>query len=572
MTYPDDDNPIFTKSPHIMSDEYTLEQEITLLQQDYVLLNETLADLRRVLKTGADQHVQRQITHIEAELADVKQQLEQLKKNTLSVALEIQTTTLANLYYVQNLPPHIIVQVRVFNELKAKLVAKPSLAETTEGQKKPLLLQASTGMGKSIMASVLAHDLAIRRTFVNGIFWFKLGRQPNLLAYQTRLAQILTGQNFYFTDTKMGNQQLRKICQDKACLIILDDVWDVQDVIAFNNLGTYCQLFVTTCDNTLLGFIKNFTQNVQGHILEVLSKEQANEFLTYQIGYSRLQSIESLDIQEMLYACHHVPLALKMVSNLIKSSQSIDYKQLIRKLKNPNNKFPGTQPQSLMQALHLTIELLEERGEYYLALAVFTNYTHIPQTTIILLWRYLYAMTEEQAINFIKELAEKDMLHWHQDSEQGDHISLHAFQHDYLCVEADLEKLHSHLLTAYRRYCHHGWAHGPDDGYFFQNLCHHLLQAGWEKELKSLLLDFDWLQQKLAITTIHDLIADYELLSDLDLVTVKQGLLKALPILIQDKEQLATQLLKYLWHENSSDIHILLNQAQEVVPDWVIPV
>jgi len=555
-----------------MSDEYTLEQEITLLQQDYALLNETLADLRHALQSGTDQRVQQQVTHIEAELVDVKRQLEQLKKNTLSVALEMQSTTLATLYHVPELPSHVIVQSRIFNELKAKLVTKPSLAETTEGQKKPLLLQASTGMGKSVMASILAHDLAIRRTFIHGIFWIKAGRKPNLLAYQTELAQRLTGKFFYFANTQMGNQQLRQICQDKACLIILDDVWDVRDVLAFNNLGTYCQLFVTTCDNTLLGFIKNFTQNVQGHVLEVLSKEQANEFWRYQLNNTQLQPINPQDMQDIFYACHHVPLALKMVANLFNSSQSIDHNQLIRKLKNPNNKFPGTHPQSLMQALHLILASLDEREEYYLALAVFTNYTHIPQKTIVLLWRYLYAITEEQAINFIKELAQKDLLHWHHDNEQGDHVSLHAFQHDYLCVEANLEKLHSHLLTAYRRYCHHGWAHGPNDGYFFQNLCNHLLQVGWDKELKSLLLDFDWLQQKLSVTTIFDLIADYELLNDIDLVLIKQALQKALPILIQDKEQLAVQLLKYLWQENSSDIQMLLNQAQEEVPDWVTPI
>lgn len=550
-----------------MSDEYTLEQEIILLQQDYTLLNETLADLRHVLQSGANPHVQQQITHIEAEFLSVKQQLEQLKKSTLSVALEMQTTTLATLHYVPPLPSPVIVQSKVFNELKAKLVTKPSLAETTEGQKRPLLLQASTGMGKSVMAAMLAHDLAIRRTFVDGIFWFKSGRKPNLLAYQHRLAQTLSGQLDCFTDTKTGNQQLRQICQDKSCLIILDDVWDVRDVIAFNNLGTHCQLFVTTCDNTLLGFIRNFTQNAQGHILEVFSKEQAREFLVYQSN-KRLLELDPQEIQEMLYACHHVPLALKMVSNLLKLSQSNDYKQLIRKLKNPNNKFPGTHPQSLMQALHLNIEALDDRGEYYPTLAVFTNYTHIPKVAITLLWRYLYAITEEQAISFIEELAEKGLLHLHKDSVAGDHVSLHAFQHDYLCVEADLEKLHSHLLTAYRRYCHHGWARGPNDGYFFQNVCGHLLQAGWEKELKSLLLDFDWLQQKLTITTVRELIADYELLNDADLILVKQTLQNALPILVQDQEQLAVELLKALWQVNSSDIQILLNQAREIVPDW----
>ena len=111
------------------------------------------------------------------------------------------------------------------------------------------------------------------------------------------------------------------------------------------------------------------------------------------------------------------------------------------------------------------------------------------------------------------------------------------------------------------------------DGYFFDYLAIHLLSAQRQRELKSLLLDFDWIQAKLQYCTLHSLLNDYSLLEDdADVVVVQKALRQNASVLLQDKQQLATQLLNCLWVAKSSpELHTLLNQAKELAPDWLPP-
>ncbi|KHD05381.1 hypothetical protein PN36_11900 [Candidatus Thiomargarita nelsonii] len=144
---------------------------------------------------------------------------------------------------------------------------------------------------------------------------------------------------------------------------------------------------------------------------------------------------------------------------------------------------------------------------------------------------------------------------------------------DYEYLEAEAERLDEHLLAAYRRQCgQHGWVSGPNDGYFFEYLCMHLHSAGRDNELKLLLLDFDWIRNKLEATSVLALLNDYEWLEDTDLERVKNVLSRGALVLLKNKQELATQLLENLWGDKSlqdnKNIQALLNQAKELVPDW----
>jgi hypothetical protein len=229
-----------------------------------------------------------------------------------------------------------------------------------------------------------------------------------------------------------------------------------------------------------------------------------------------------------------------------------------------NNDFPDSHPHTLMQAMQINLDALEEQSEYYLTLAIFINYTRIPQATVVMLWRYLYHLPTEPAYQFLAKLAEQGLLRL-----QESYIQLHTFQHDYLYTNcADVDNLHTHLLTAYRRHCQHGWASGPNDGYFFQYLCQHLLAAERLSELKSLLLDFDWLRAKWRVCPLHSLLKDYNLLpDDSEINRVKQALLTAAPTLLVQRKQLANQLFKQLKTNYTPDMEKLLNQLAEAATD-----
>jgi hypothetical protein len=542
----------------------SLQLQITLLKQHYDMLTQIVTDLRQSEVSNAEVdrklQIQRLINYIDKEAIELRRQLGQLKKNTQS----------AELYHVPELPSYFVEYPKFFREMKMVI-----LAEASNNQKPPLVIHAPSGRGKSVIAASLARDNDIRQGFPDGIFWLSLGQEADVLAQQVALLRFIDETITNVFDIEEGTQRLKELCATRACLIILDNVWDAQDVLAFNVEGEHCQVLITTSDSNLVNIVQFFIKTIKGYVLEPLSETQAINFFLNNIGQPNLQEDNlPFALSDVVRAGGSSPLTLKLIANLAKNQAPATWQNLLTQVQEREEKeLFKKYPPSLIQALHLNVEALGEPADYYLALAVFGDYLHIPQAVAIMLWRYLYHLSEEEAIRFIQELAEKCLIEIDSTSTQKTTLRLYSFQHEYLIAEAELEKLHNHLLAAYRRQCgQHGWVTGPNDGYFFEYLCMHLHHAGRHGELKLLLLDFDWINNKLHATSAHALLNDYEWLEDKDVMVIKQTLYDAATVLHTNKGELANQLLDRLWGEKSlkenKDIQALLNQAKEVSPNW----
>ncbi len=554
-----------------MSSEFTPEREINLLEQHYSSLSKALEDLQKYegINTEAERelHVQQVVNNLKAEQEEVAQCLKEIRK-AFGVVSDANEAALGALHHIPELPVHFILNSQPFNPLKEDL-----LADAGENKKEPVLIEAPVGTGKSTIAAKLAREDDIRRIYTDGIFWVSLGPDSDVLGRQIELFHTLGGTTFGFIDPEEGTNRLRELCEGRACLLILDDVWDVQDVVAFNILGKNGRLLITASDSNLLDFVKYFVSaDTRFHSLKPFDKEHALEYLMDCARQSLTDSAAPLETYDIVQACENLPVMLKMTGSVAAAHRMPDWGALLERLQNTDLEFPEEHSHALMQALHTCIEELGEDGEYYLALAVFSDYTQIPQKAVSMLWQYMYQLQEKQIDAFIKQVADKGLLRI-TSSPSGNLLGLHSFQYAYICDFADMDKLHAHMLSAYRRLCPHNWLSGPNDGYFFEHLCAHLISAGKAKEAKSLLLDFDWLQKRVDIGALHLLINDYELLKDKELELVKQTFYEGFMALAQDPKQLATQLLESLWKKSSSrDIQGLLNQAKEIIPDWIPPI
>jgi hypothetical protein len=69
---------------------------------------------------------------------------------------------------------------------------------------------------------------------------------------------------------------------------------------------------------------------------------------------------------------------------------------------------------------------------------------------------------------------------------------------------------HQKLVASYEADCDADWALGPDDGYFFQFLIHHILLAGKTEEAKALIYDLDWLLSKWTHAGDRSMLSDLE--------------------------------------------------------------
>ncbi|RKZ82585.1 MAG: hypothetical protein DRR19_20400 [Candidatus Parabeggiatoa sp. nov. 1] len=545
-------------------EENTSEHIVGLLKQHYELLNDMLGNWQNYKKLGAGAErklqLQKIISDLDTEVKTLRSQLGEVKKQSKP----------ATLHYLPELPNNLVQKGPLFNKIRDQLLAK-----ATNQKRPPLVLQAPSGTGKSVMAATLAQVPEIRLDFPDGIFWFRLGTDADLPVHQTTLFQALGETTVKeVVDVEEAAERLRELCATQACMVILDDVGEAQDVLAFNIVGEHCQLLITTSDSNVLDIIQYFISTAIGYELKPFSEKQAIAFFLNCVGNKKITAASvPVDMADMVQACDSLPLALKLMANVARNHPPSNWKALLDRLQEDDGyEFSDKYPRSLMRTLHLNIEALGEPGDYYIALAVFSDYSRIPQSVVLKLWHYLYQLQEDKAIAFINQLADKGLLELYDISSQR-YLSLHSFQHDYLAAEAELEKLHGHLLTIYRRQCaQHGWISGPNDGYFFEYLCMHLHHAGRHNELKPLLLDFDWMLKKLQATSVHALLNDYEWLEDKNVERIKKTLSEAAMVLVTNKQELPIQLLDRLWGnkslEDNKDIQAILHQAKEAAPQW----
>ena len=93
------------------------------------------------------------------------------------------------------------------------------------------------GVGKTTLATAIAHDEAIRRQFPDGILWASIGPQPD------------TPTTFHTPEER--TQILRNTIGTRHVLLILDDVWRLEDAAALTVGGPNCAYLLTTRSPTI---------------------------------------------------------------------------------------------------------------------------------------------------------------------------------------------------------------------------------------------------------------------------------------------------------------------------------
>ena len=59
-------------------------------------------------------------------------------------------------------------------------------------------LRGAGGFGKTVVATALARDDAIREAFYDGVLWVTLGEKPNVVQIITELINVLTNEHAAF--------------------------------------------------------------------------------------------------------------------------------------------------------------------------------------------------------------------------------------------------------------------------------------------------------------------------------------------------------------------------------------
>ncbi|MBD2103169.1 NB-ARC domain-containing protein [Leptolyngbya sp. FACHB-261] len=408
---------------------------------------------------------------------------------------------------VPTLPPHFLPRPDNLRALKDKVLAQAKKPVAVIGQGQRLGVQGMGGIGKTVLTTALARDEEIRRQFPDGVLWLTLGQEPVLTSLQLEAVRTLGGSAQTLASEREGKARLSELLAERACLLVLDDVWEARHAAAFEVVGPRCQLVITTRNLepiTLLGATE--------HRLDLLSEEQA---LTLLADWSGL-GLAGLPEQAQAVAreCGYLPLALAMVGAMVRGKlnrwgaalhrlQSADLAKL-------RQEFPGYAYPDLLKAMAVSVEVLEpQERQCYLDFAVFPEDVLLPEAVLRTLWQP-QGLDEYDTQDVLERLVDRSLL---RRDEQG-RLSLHDLQRDYVrSLAGDLAALHERLVNTYAARCPQGWSSGPNDGYFFEHLAHHLKAAGRSEELYRLLTESpDWMEAKFAACTGDSAyVADLEL-------------------------------------------------------------
>ncbi|HEU5226714.1 MAG TPA: NB-ARC domain-containing protein [Ktedonobacteraceae bacterium] len=120
----------------------------------------------------------------------------------------------------------------------------------TEQKKNILALYGLPGVGKTALAKVCIHNRAVREHFQNGILWIDVGPQAEkaalLLACGACFGLPIDNQGRSATEDEQA-QAVSRAIQSQRILIVVDDIWQVEDLLPFLNMGgPHCTYLVTT--------------------------------------------------------------------------------------------------------------------------------------------------------------------------------------------------------------------------------------------------------------------------------------------------------------------------------------
>ncbi|GCE10875.1 NB-ARC domain-containing protein [Tengunoibacter tsumagoiensis] len=176
-------------------------------------------------------------------------------------------------------------------------------------------LNGLPGVGKTALAIALAHDKEMKEHYHDGILWAGIGIKPQLLSHLNRWGALLgltAKQMQSLQDWEDWAKALRTAIGSRALLIVLDDVWQLEEVLALKIGGPQCAYLVTTRFPSIAAHL-TVKDSIQLQELSLQESLQLVNFLAPQI-----LPATSPEIERLVQSVSGLPLALVLISNYMR--------------------------------------------------------------------------------------------------------------------------------------------------------------------------------------------------------------------------------------------------------------
>ena len=205
------------------------------------------------------------------------------------------------------LPSNHVNRQTLLNEIATKLLQatnNPNKYETT------LTITGAGGFGKTTIVISLCHYRVIQQQFTDGFVFIELGPQATDPSIKLRaIYNLLTDEQ---CDINVVEQKIDQLTSDycRNLLVIIDDVWHVEDAEPLMNAFSNCKTILTTRMNDIEQFIPSKQSVTIGPMME----DEAISLLTSGVIDNNQLSQEDVSLlNEISQDIHLWPLLLSLI-------------------------------------------------------------------------------------------------------------------------------------------------------------------------------------------------------------------------------------------------------------------
>jgi hypothetical protein len=174
-------------------------------------------------------------------------------------------------------------------------------------------------VGKSTVAAALAYDVETLQRFPDGILWVSLGLKPNLMSTVAAWGRALGSDALLGLPTlKEATRGLNALLRRKQMLLIVDDVWNTEHAVPFQEArGNECALLFTTREPELADAIAPTATAIYN--LPVLTEESSLELLEF-IAPSVVNN-NPVECRELVNDLEFLPLSLHVAGHTLRAEE-----------------------------------------------------------------------------------------------------------------------------------------------------------------------------------------------------------------------------------------------------------
>ena len=208
------------------------------------------------------------------------------------------------------LPPNYVCRQVLLEEMVLSL-CHSSINPNNYGTS--LTLTGAGGFGKTSIATALCHHPLIKEQFMDGCVFIELGPQatdPSMKLNQ--LYHLLSGQYLKQGDINHVEQEMYHLTHHYChnLLVIIDDVWHVEDAVPIVKAFSNCKIVLTTRMND----IERYIPTKQVVTIGPMEKSEAISLLTCGvINVSKLSQVDMSLLDELAQDVYLWPLPLSLI-------------------------------------------------------------------------------------------------------------------------------------------------------------------------------------------------------------------------------------------------------------------